>query len=647
MLTYGGDYNPEQWPEETWREDVRLMRQAGVNLVNVGVFAWGVLEPAEGRYDFGWLDRVIALLHENGVGVDLATPTAAPPPWFARAHPRALPVTREGHTLWPGGRQAFCPSSPDYRAAALRVTGELARRYGGHPAVKLWHVHNEYGNHNTWCYCDTSAEAFRAWLRERYGGLDGLNAAWGTAFWSQRYGDWAEVLPPRLVPALPNPTQLLDWQRFSDQAHLANFRAERDLIRSVAPGTPITTNLMAMSWIRHLDTWRWAQELDVAANDHYIRSDDPEWYVELAMSGDLIRSSRGGAPWMLMETAPSAVNWQPRNRAKAPGELRRAVLGHVARGADGVSFFQWRASAFGSEKFHSGMVPHAGPGTKVFREVCRIGRDLRALAEVAGARAEPAEVAILWDQDAWWALELDSRPTVDLRYYETVRAWYTALHRDGVPVDFASPAGDLSGRRLVLAPSLYLVTDEAAAGIARHAASGGHVVIGPFSGVADENDHVRLGGYPGAFRDLLGVWTEEFFPLQEGERVTVEGLGGASVWTEHVHLRGAEAVARYADGPLPGLPAVTRHGTAWYVATVLDEEPLAALLRTVRAAAGVTPPPALPRGVEAVRRGRHLFVLNHTAHPAPAPARGLDLLTGLPAAPTIPPGGAAVIRLPR
>ena len=370
-IAYGGDYNPEQWPEEVWAEDVRLMREAGVNMVSVNIFAWALLEPREGEYDFTRLDTILALLHENGIAADLATPTAAPPAWFFRQHPQALPVDRDGRRLSYGSRQTFCPSSPAYREAALRIARVLGERYADHPAVVMWHIHNEYGCHNAECYCDASAEAFRVWLRSRYGDLETLNHAWGTAFWSQWYYDWDEIIPPRATGAVPNPTHQLDWRRFCSDALLSLYKAEREVLRVAAPAVPATTNFMVMYNFEALDYWRWAPELDVVSNDHYLRSTDPESEIDIALSGDLVRSLAGG-PWLLMEHSTGAVNWQPVNRAKNPGELRRNALGHVARGADGIAYFQWRAAKAGAEQWHSAMLPHAGTDSRIWRDVVRL-----------------------------------------------------------------------------------------------------------------------------------------------------------------------------------------------------------------------------------------------------------------------------------
>ncbi|MBO4205564.1 beta-galactosidase [Micromonospora echinofusca] len=651
-IYFGGDYNPEQWPEETWAEDVTLMRRAGVNLVSVGIFSWALLEPEPGRYEFHHLDRVLDLLHDGGIAVDLATATASPPPWLAHRHPDTLPRRADGAILWPGGRQAYCPSSPVFRAASLALVEAVATRYANHPAVVMWHISNELGCHNVHCYCDTSAEAFRHWLRDRYGTLDTLNDAWGTAFWSQRYGDWAEINPPRLAPTFANPTQQLDFLRFSSDEQRAQLRAERAVLTRLVH-QPVTTNFMIGIGTKHLDYHSWAPDVDLVANDHYLTAADPEAHVGLALAADHTRGVAGGRPWLLMEHSTSAVNWQPRNVAKTPGQLRRNSLAHVARGADGVLFFQWRASRAGAEKFHSALLPHAGPDTKIFREVCRLGADLAAVAEVIGSRVD-ADVAILFDYEAWWGVELDSHPSVDVTYTDRLQALHGALWRAGITADVVHPSADLSRYRLVVVPTLYLVRDPHAAALRSFVEAGGTALVTYFSGIVDDNDHIRLGGYPGAFRDLLGVHTEEFFPLRAGERVTLDDGTVADVWTEWLHTDSAEVLARYADGPLPGVPAVTRNavgaGTAWYVGTRLDAAATDRLVARLVTEAGVRPPAEAPPGVEVVRRradGRSwLFVLNHTGGTVQVAATGTELLSGSPCAGelTVAPGDVAVVR---
>ncbi len=651
-IAFGGDYNPEQWPRDIQVEDVALMQEAGVDLVTLGVFSWAQLQPTPDRFEFAWLDEVIERLHAAGIRIDLATATASPPPWLTHGHPEMLPVTADGTQLWPGGRQAFCPSSPRYRTHALALCRAMAERYGRHPAVVLWHVSNELGCHNALCFCDTSAVAFQGWLREKYGDVDHLNEAWGTAFWSQKYADFAEILPPRSAPNFPNPTQQLDFRRFSSDELLAHFVAERDILHELSPGIPVTTNFMVMANCKHMDYHSWAKEMDVVSNDHYLTADDPEGYRELAFSSDLVRGVAGGKPWLLMETSTSAVNWQPRNVAKLPGELLRNSLQHVARGADGILFFQWRASKAGAEKFHAGLVPHAGTDTRVWREVVALSQALDSIEEVSGSTADN-QVAILFDWEAWWACELDSHPSVDVHYLDQPHSLHRELVDRGVGVDVVHPNADLTGYQLILVPTLYCVTDEVALRIADAVAAGATALITYFSGIVDEHDHIRLGGYPGAFRDLLGIRVEEFAPLRQSEHVQLTTGGSGTVWTEHLHLAGAESRGEYSNGPLPGVPALTRHGHgsgfAWYAATKLDQPSVGSLMEDLLSEAGVDFHPPTP-GVETVRRVRDgrawLFAINHSTEAVSVAARGHELLGDRPVSGdlVVPAGGVAVVR---
>ncbi|WP_439936908.1 beta-galactosidase [Nocardia sp. N13] len=657
-LAFGGDYNPEQWPPEAHAEDRTLMREAGVDLVTLGVFSWAWLQPGPDRWDFGWLDEQMDALHAADIKVDLATATASPPAWLAQRHPEMLPVTQDGRTLWPGGRQAFCPSSPVYREHALALCTALAERYHDHPALALWHVSNELGCHNARCYCDVSAAAFRTWLRQRYDDdVARLNDAWGTAFWSQRYDDFEQVLPPRVAPTHANPTQQLDFLRFSSDQLLDNFVVERDVLHRISPGVPVTTNFMVMRQTMEMDYLRWGRELDVVSNDHYLIAAEAGGHRELAFSADLTRGTADGRPWLLMEHSTSAVNWQPRNRAKLPGEMIRNSLAHVARGADAVLFFQWRASRAGAEKFHSGLLPHAGTDTRQWREVVELSRLLDAVEEVAGS-APRNQAAILFDYEAWWGCELDSHPSIDVRYRDRAEDLHRALTAQGVGVDVVHPSTDLTSYDLVVVPTLYLVSDETVAALTAAAEAGATVVVTYFSGIVDESDHIRLGGYPGAFRELLGVRTTEFLPLLAGESVQVEGLGegavSADTWAEDLELDGAEALATYVDGPAAGLPAVTRRavgdGRAWYVATRLDAAGTDRLVERLVADAGLEQLPGASDLVEVTRRvgddASWLFVINHGDEQAEVPVHGVDLVTGREVAGDlrVPGGGVAVVR---
>ncbi|WP_413450307.1 beta-galactosidase [Georgenia phoenicis] len=652
-LGYGGDYNPEQWPVATQLEDVELMREAGVNLVSVAIFSWATIEPREGEYDFGWLDDVLDRLHAAGIRVALATATASPPPWLTARHPEILPRLADGTVLSQGGRQAYAVTHPLFRKYATGMAARMAQRYADHPALALWHIDNEIGCHVPRDYSEAAAEAFREWLRVRYGTVEALNEAWGTAFWSQRYGDFADVQPPRVAPTYPNPTQQLDFDRFSSDAMLDYYRDLRDTLRTFTPHVPMTTNFMTTTSMKGIDYFRWAQEVDVVATDHYTGADDPEREIELALSADLTRGVAGGRPWILMEHSTSAVNWQPRNRPKGPGEMLRNSLAHVARGADSVMFFQWRQSVAGAEKYHSAMVPHAGTDSEVWQGTVGLGQALRALAEVRGSRVR-AEAAIVFDYEAWWAVELDSHPSVDVTYMDRIKAYYRELWRRGVTVDVVHPGADLSGYRLVVVPTLHLVRDEHAASLARAAEAGATVVVTYFSGIVDEHDHVRLGGYPGAFRELLGVRTEEFAPLLAGERFALDDGTSVSVWTEKLRLAGATAVRTLAEGPLAGTPALTRRavgsGAAWYEAARLDDVALGRLVDALLEESGVRPAADAPAGVEVVRRhgpeASYLFVLNHTGAEQRVSASGTDLLSGTTheGEVPVPAWGAVVVR---
>ncbi|MEU0526197.1 beta-galactosidase [Streptomyces niveus] len=638
-LVYGADYNPEQWPREVWKDDVRLMREAGVNLVSVGIFSWARLQPTRYTWDFAWLDEVMDLLHAGGIAVDLATATASPPPWLTTAHPEILPVTASGETVWPGARQHWRPTSPVFRTHALALVRKLAERYADHPALVAWHVSNELGCHNIYDHSEDAARAFRDWLRARHTTLDGLNQAWGTAFWSQRYSDWDQILPPRLAASHPNPTQQLDFKRFSSDALKDHLRAERDVLREITPDVPVTTNFMVMGGTKGMNYPDWAAEIDFVSNDHYAHP-GPQDRDELSFSANLTSGIAGGRPWFLMEHSTSAVNWQPVNVPKRQGELARDSLLHVAHGADAVSFFQWRQSAAGAEKYHSAMVPHAGPDSDVFRAVTGLGQTLRTLAPVAGTEREPARVGILFDWDSWWACEQDSHPTARLDYRQEALDWYSALLALGVRADVVTTRNDLERYDLLIAPVLHMIPAPLATRLTRYVDDGGHLVTTYFSGVVDENDHIWLGGHPGALRELLGIRIEEFGPLLDGESVPLDGAGPGTLWTDRITVTdpGTEVLASYGTGAYAGRPAVTRRtqgrGSAAYVSTRLGVSGLVGLLPKLLATAGVEselPGPARGSVEQAVRRdagSRYLFLVNRTDGPVPLPGVTGEILTG-------------------
>ncbi|MFF2050253.1 beta-galactosidase [Leifsonia sp. NPDC058194] len=670
---FGGDYNPEQWPEPVWDEDIELMREAGVNLATVGVFSWALLEPREGEYDFAWLDRVIDKLHAGGVRVDLATATASPPPWFSHRYPESLPMTAEGVRLSPGSRQAYCPSSPAYRSAAGRLVRTIAERYGEHPALQLWHINNELGCHVARCYCDESAAAFRRWLEAKYGSIAELNTAWGTTFWSQHYGSFDEILPTRATPAFGNPAQLLDFDRFSSDELLACFLAEKAILREITPEVPVTTNFMGA--FRNADYWRWAPHLDVIADDLYPDPGDVDGARGAALSRDLMRSLGGGRPWILMEQATSAVNFRNANAPKRPGQMRALSYQAFARGADAILFFQWRQSAVGAERFHSAMLPHGGTDTRVWREVTALGAELRELAPIVGAPT-PAQAAIVFSWDSWWALEQRGL-VAHQSYLPLVSRWHGALTDAGLVVDFVRGDEDLSRYPLVIAPALYVASDEQLEQLDAAARAGSTVLVTDQTALVDARLRVRLGGYLGGLQDTLGVWIEEYTPLAEAQQrpgaipvapesrvaptVRIAGdlfSGGQAVaeeWLDAVRVRDAEVLATVVDGDYAGWPALTRKargaGSAWYLATRLGRTDTAALVRVLLADGGIVPEAVVDDRdggfVESVRRGDALFLINHGTTPVTVAVDGTDLVTGAEShGLALEPQGVAVIARP-
>ena len=657
-LAFGGDYNPEQWDESVWPEDVQLMKAAGVNLVSVGIFAWAKLEPKPGVFDFGWLDRILNLLHAGGIAVDLGTPTAAPPAWFYRAQPESWVVDADGRRLGPGSRGICCPSSPAYAAAATRITTALAERYADHPALVMWHVHNEYGAPVSECHCEQSQIAFREWLLDTYETLAAINTAWGTSFWGQTYYNIEEIRTPAASASVINPAHQLDYLRFCDQELLACYLRERDILQNATPTKPVTTNFMATS-CPSTNLWKWAPEMDVVANDHYLTAERTDRHVLLAMDADLTRSLAHGRPWMLMEHSTSAVNWQPRNLAKEPGEMTRNTMSHIARGADAALFFQWRASRTGAEKFHSSMLPHAGTNSDAWSELVELGRTVEALAPVKGSTVR-SDVALLWDWESFWAQDLEWRPSVDLGHRERTIAFYTRLWNDQFTVDFVHPTTDLSSYRLVVVPQMYLLDEAAAANLENYVTAGGQLLVSYFSGVVDTHDAVHRQGLSGPLGDVLGIRVQEFAPLQENQYVTLNLLDHdaiADVWTDRLTItnQGTKVLGTFLDGPAAGLPAITRRqlgkGSAWYLATRLSTEALDKLMDPIYTAAGL-----VPRTIEGLEMTtRHSkdasfhFLINHSDHTIHAPAQGTDLMTGVVHDPTTPvaPGQCVILQQAR
>jgi beta-galactosidase len=624
-ILYGADYNPEQWPETVWLDDMRLMHLASVNMVSVNIFSWAMLEPQQHAYHFDQLDRIMDILAEHEIAADLATGTASPPTWMSRLYPNMLPVTRDGKRLSHGSRQHYCPNSLDYRREAGELVRRLAERYAQHPALAMWHVNNEIDCHVSHCYCDRCAEAFRDWLQARYVSLDTLNDAWGTNFWSQRYYEWEDILPPRLSPAQNNPGQSLDYQRFMSDALLGCYLNEADILREITPAIPLTTNFMV--GFKPADYFAWAPHLDIISFDNYPARTTPPW--ETALIQDLMRSLKKGQPHLVMEQTPSQLNWMKQNPHKRPGDIRLQSLQAVAHGADGVMYFQWRQSKAGAEKFHSAIVSHEGSErTRIFQQSARIGAELKQLSpEVVDSRIS-AQIAILMDWQNWWAVEYLPGPSDRLNYWEQLKLHYRPFHKLNVAIDFVEPTGDLSKYRVIVAPLLHMLRPGVARQLEQFVEQGGILLTTFFSGIVDQNDHVVLGGYPAELRKLLGIHVEEFDPwthemtnqvvIQEGP---LQGTYLCTLWGELIHLEGAHALGTFASDYYAQAPALTVHPFAkchvYYLATQASNELLDRLAQLLCQQAEVPALMQTSEGMEVTQRtradGRNVyFLLNHT-----------------------------------
>ncbi|MDN3021474.1 beta-galactosidase [Streptomyces sp. S.PB5] len=661
-IRYGGDYNPEQWPQEVWDEDHRLFTRAGVDTLTVGVFSWSLTQPAEDTYDFTVLDRILDRAAAEDRQVCLATGTAALPPWLARKYPEVNRTDFEGRRHRYGRRHNFCPSSPAYRRLSTAMAARLAERYARHPALIAWHINNEYGGV---CYCELCAEAFREWLRNRYDSLDALNDAWWTTFWSHRYTDWSEIEPPSALTEHwrgPDHTAFqgitLDYFRFTTDALLGCFLAEKEVIRAHDPDTPVTTNFMGM--FRPLDYHRWAPHLDFASWDSYPPLDAPPTWPALAH--DLMRGLKDGAPFWLMEQTPSTTACRDVNPLRRPGELRLATYQAIAHGADAALYFQLRASRGACEKYHGAVIGHAGrDDTRVFREVAVLGRELVELGDAVLDARTPARTALVFDWDSWWALEISDGPSRLVKYQDVVHAYYRAAREAGADVDVVPQTGDLSSYDVVLAPVLHLVKGDLAARLEGVAARGGTVLTTFLSGRCDEHDRAFLTDVPGPLAPLTGVRVDEWDARQREFAQPIPELGSeARLVFEIVRLRGAEAVATYGADFYAGTPAVTRNvfgeGEGWYVATALAQPGVDEVVLRVLARHDLIGPYADHPSVEAATRvapdgTRLLFLLNHGAEHAHLTAHttATDLLTGKRTEKgeplTLDPLGVLVLRL--
>ena len=558
-----------------------------------------------------------------------------------------------------------------FREYALRLCRAMAEHYRDNPYVVAWHVSNEYGCHNRFDYSEDAERAFRQWCEERYGTIEKVNDAWGTAFWAQRMNDFSEIIPPRFIGEgnFMNPGKLLDFKRFSSDALKAFYMAERDTLAEITPDLPLTTNFMVSASGTGLDYDDWGGEVDFVSNDHYFTPGEAH-LDELAFSASLVDGISRKNPWFLMEHSTSAVNWRPINYRKEPGQLVRDSLAHVAMGSDAVCYFQWRQSKAGAEKFHSAMLPHAGEDSQVFRDVCELGSDLNALADngLLGTRLAKSRVAVVYDYESEWASEHTATPTQKVRHVDEPLAWFRALADNGVTADVVPVRSNWDEYEVAVLPSVYILSEETTRRVREYVAGGGRLIVTYYTGLSDEKDHIWLGGYPGSIRDVVGVRVEEFAPLGDDwpgipEYLDLDNGTTAHDFADVITSVGEHAtvIASFKDDPWTGMdgrPAIVGNaygeGRTVYVGARLGRDGIARSLPMIFSSLGVEVPEASDPGLLRVERvdeasgARFVFLFNRTHAVIEAMQDGRPVIASLAdvgdGKVTVRPNGVIVLR---
>ncbi|MBI5947762.1 MAG: beta-galactosidase [Chloroflexi bacterium] len=618
-IRIGVCYYPEHWPEERWDSDARMMAELGLDCARIAEFAWSKMEPREGHFDFGWLERAVETLGRHGIDVILGTPTATPPRWLTSAYPDVLQRDRRGAVRGAGSRRHYCASSERYREFGRRIVEEMGRRFGRDSRVIGWQIDNEFGAHDTVrCFCDACDAGFRNWLRTRYESLDALNDTWGTVFWSGTFTNWDQVETPKFMPADPQPGHSLDYRRFTSDAW-RDFQGEQvQILRALSPGRWITHN--DMGWFGELDYYRLAGDLDFISWDNYVTETTPQ---HVASSHDLMRGLKR-KPFWVMEQQMGKINWWRYNPAFAPGEIRSRTWQDIARGADGVVYFRWRQVSFGSEQYHSAILRNDATPSRGYEEIRALIAEVRAVEDRLAGTTTEALAAILHSYDDRWALELDPQ-TRDLEGFKALQESYFAAHRAlwerNVTADIVASDASLDGYRLVLAPQMVIATAAMAERLTAWVEGGGLLILGPRAG--SKTPENTTGGVlpPGPLTALCGATVEEYDAPPPSEPFAVTFADGAAVpartWRDVLGARGAEVLALYSGGTFDGLPAVTVHrvGTGIVVlcGTYGGHDLWSAILD--RVAAEIAPASSAPANVEVVRRtgnGKTVeFVINH------------------------------------
>ena len=621
-IIHGGDYNPDQWfkTPEIWDEDMRLMKLANVNSATINIFSWSLIEPEEGVYNFGWLDTMMDKLYENGIDVILATPSGARPPWLAQKYPEVLRVEESGIRNEFGVRHNHCLTSPIYRKKVQEINRIIAERYKDHPALKMWHISNEYCGE---CHCELCQEAFREWLKNYYhNDIEELNDKWWNGFWSHRVNDWSQINSPKFRGENHVPAMKLCWNRFVSESHISFYENEIAPLREITPNIPVTTNFMKL--YDGIDYQKFAEHLDLISWDNYPAWDKGEnRYValETAFVHDAFRSMKDGQPFFMMESSPSNVNWHDVNKLPAPGRQELSAIQAVAHGADSVQYFQWRKSKAGHEKYHGAVVDHCGhENTRVFRDVSRLGGNLKKMSSVVGKYSD-SKVAVIYDWENGWAIKhFCGYNNLKRDYALECMKWYEPFMNKGVSVDVISMDKDFSKYDLVIAPFLYMLKDGTIEKIEEYVRNGGNFVATYLSGVVDTNDMCYLGGFPaGKLKEVFGIWAEETDSLPEGMKNSVLYNGkhyDVVQVCDLVHAQGAETLATYETDFYKGMASLTENsygkGKAYYAAFRNDDDFRADFCGDLMEKFIITPdePITLPAGVTMRKRGNTVFIMN-------------------------------------
>jgi len=584
-LIHGGDYNPEQWLHDPsiLETDIEYFKKAHINEASLGIFSWAMLEPEEGKYDFAWMESIINKLYENGISVILATPSGARPKWMADKYPEVLRVDENRNRYFFGARHNHCYTSPVYREKIRKMNLELARRFGNHPGVIAWHISNEYGGE---CHCPLCQEEFRNWLREKYKTIEKLNFAWATTFWSHRYNNFEQIESPS--PRGENGLHglNLDWKRFVTDRTVDFVKHEIQAIRDGGSEKPTTINLMYD--YQGLNYHKFKDVVDIISWDTYPLWHKKEEYLtamDNGMQHDLMRSIKR-APFLLMESCPSATNWQSVSKLKKPGILHAASLQAIAHGSDSVQYFQLRQSRGSSEKFHGAVIDHyGGSDTRVFEEVTQVGATLEQLREIAGTQVD-AKVAVLFDWESRWVMEDAQGPrNKGLFYKEAVEKSYYAFRKLGLDVDVIDMEQDLEPYTIVALPMLYMFRNDFEKKVKSFVEKGGIAIMTYWSGIVDDTDLCYLGGTPHGLLDVFGLRSTEIDGLYDWESntsVPVEGnsLGLASSWEcknlcDLVKVTTAEVLGVYGKDFYEGMPTITRNrygaGDAYYICADFEQ----------------------------------------------------------------------------